>query len=78
MDSMRRGLVGTDDLDSLSDPASGGTIINMTRERDGDREAGQWCEELGEFIQAPAPASRVAREAANARAATELDVCATG
>lgn len=28
------------------------------RERDSDHESGQWSEELGEFIQAPAPASR--------------------
>lgn len=38
---------------------------DLTRERDGDYNAGQWSEELGEFIQVPAPPSRAARDAAN-------------
>lgn len=70
---MRHGLVGADGLDSLSDPAGGGST-SVTRERDGDHDAGRWCEELGEFIQASAPASRAARAAADAWAATSLEV----
>ena len=51
-------------VNNLSGPVEEG-VINTTRERDGDHEAGQWCEELGEFIQAPAPPSRAARDAAH-------------
>ena len=62
---MREGLTGDDDLDNLRDLAN---VSNsrITRERDSDREAGHWCEELGEFIQVTASASREARAAAEA------------
>ena len=49
---------------ATASPVDGG-VISTTRERDGGHEAGQWCEELGEFIQAPEPASRAARAAAD-------------
>ena len=64
-DSMRDDLTGDDDLDNLRDLAN---VSNsrITRERDSDREAGHWCEKMGEFIQVTAPASREARAAAEA------------
>ena len=53
-----------------------GEVISTTRERDGDHEAGQWCEELGEFIQAPEPALRASRAAANAWVYSRITVSA--
>lgn len=56
MDRMRHGLVGTGDLDGLSDPP-GGESISVTRERDGDNITSQWSDTLGEFPSwPPAPA----------------------
>jgi hypothetical protein len=53
-------------------PLAASTQPVMTRERDSDRSARQWSEELGEFIEAPTPAQRSARKEAEFLVASAL------